>query len=71
MTSGDLNIDLTRKILYVKVGDIWPTYPTACAVCCSLAFAVCCCTGLALGSNLGQDRLRNVELMTDLTWMGL
>ena len=33
MTSGDLNIDLTRKCFFVKVVDLWQNYPTPFAAC--------------------------------------
>ena len=33
MTSGGLNIDLTRKCFYVKVVDLSTAYPMAVAVC--------------------------------------
>ena len=33
MTSGDLNIDLTRKCFYVKVVDLSTTYQMPFAVC--------------------------------------
>ena len=37
MTSGDLNTDLTR-FFYVKVVELWQTYPTPFAACRSDAW---------------------------------